>query len=113
MALQLVERFHGEAAAKEAQARFDKVHRAHESPADVEEVSLEMEGQGLRLTEAMVRAGMAESKGQAKRLIRQGGVSVDDRKVDSEDMELAEGSYLLKVGRRRFRRIQLTSGGGG
>ncbi|MCH8332745.1 tyrosine--tRNA ligase, partial [Candidatus Sumerlaeota bacterium] len=113
MALELVERFHGEAAAKEAQARFDKVHRAHESPDDVEEISLAMKGPRLRLTEAMVRAGMAESKGQAKRLIRQGGVSVDDRRVSSEDMELTEGSYLLKVGRRRFRRIQLTSGGGG
>ncbi|MCH7971015.1 MAG: DNA cytosine methyltransferase [Chloroflexi bacterium] len=81
---------------------------AGDVPEQIEEVALELDGPAMRLTEAMTRAGMAESNGKAKRLIRQGGVRLDEIKVSAEDTELSAGSYIVKVGKRHFRRIRLT-----
>ena len=56
----------------------------------------------------MVDAGLAASTSEARRLITQGGVQVDGEKVTDANLELAAGkTYLLKVGKRRFKRVTL------
>ena len=56
----------------------------------------------------MVDAGLAASTSEAQRLIKQGGVQVDGEKVTDAKLELAAGkTYLLQVGKRRFKRVTL------
>jgi tyrosyl-tRNA synthetase len=108
IARELTARYHGEEAARGAEAHFDKVFRSGENPDEIEESRLRLEGSTLRLTSALVGAGLAKSNGEAKRLIRQGGVRVDDARISDEDHELPAGAYLVRVGKRHFRRIHLS-----
>jgi tyrosyl-tRNA synthetase len=53
----------------------------------------------------MKLCGLASSTGEAMRLIKQGGVTVNDQKLDDPDAKLSAGTYLFKVGKRKFLRI--------
>jgi tyrosyl-tRNA synthetase len=59
------------------------------------------------VAEAFVRAGLCSSRGDARRLAQQGGLSIDDEKIDDVDRPLAAktGSSLLRVGKKRFMRL--------
>ena len=66
----------------------------------------------LTLADAFVRSGLAKSRGEARRLAGQGGLSVDDRKVQDVDMPLREAlggadAVLLRAGKKRFMRVVL------
>jgi tyrosyl-tRNA synthetase len=65
---------------------------------------------GLDLVQLLVDSGLAPSKGEARRLVQQGGVSVNGRKIDAgpcrlTGADLADGALLIKVGKKRFHRI--------
>lgn len=65
---------------------------------------------GLLLAELMTEVGLAKSRSEVRRLIEQGGVSVNDEKVDSPEFELrpenlADGAILLRVGKKKFHRV--------
>jgi len=65
-------------------------------------------GEPQFLTKVIVAAGLAPTNKEAQRLVAQGGVLVDDAKVDDPKTTLdarAGRSYLLKVGKRRFARV--------
>ncbi|HWP35242.1 MAG TPA: tyrosine--tRNA ligase [Thermodesulfobacteriota bacterium] len=107
LALELTARFHGEAAAERAAAEFDRVHRARGLPEEIEEVRLEVSGPTLWLPTLLVQAGLAGSHSEARRLLAQGGVSIDGARVSGEP-ELPVGRpYLVRVGKRRFKRVDL------
>lgn len=50
-------------------------------------------------------AGLAASRGEAKRLIRQGSLHLDGEKHTDADSPLAPGSYVVKLGKKRFLRL--------
>ncbi len=115
MAREVVDLYHGPGAGREAEARFDLVHREREVPAEVEERDLpsewtrEGEGGGYWLPRVLWGLGLASSKAEAKRLIRQGGVRLDGEPVTDPDAELpgeALRGRVLQVGRRRFVRLR-------
>ncbi len=106
---ELVARYHGEAAAKQAAENFDRMFKAKETPAEIETAALDSAGTGkMALSKMMVAAGLAASNSEARRLIEQGGVSLDNERATDPRAEIAAGQYLLKVGKRQFKRIQLT-----
>ncbi|MGA7577688.1 MAG: tyrosine--tRNA ligase [Desulfobaccales bacterium] len=110
LALELVARYHGQDAALEAAQEFARIFRDKGLPEEVEEVDLKAAGSKLWLPKAMVDAGLAGGTSEARRLITQGGVQVDGEKVTDANLELAAGnSYLLKVGKRRFKRVTLSA----
>ena len=108
----LVERFHGEAAAGEAEAHFDRLFVRHEAPEEVEEVSLDAytgeNGGPVHLP--LLMAGAFEiSSSEARRLLKQGGVKLDGEPLagDRLDVEPAElDGRVLQLGKRRFRRMR-------
>ena len=108
IARELVERYHGAQAAAEAEAHFDRVFRQHEVPEEIEETTLAVQDGKLMLAAALTQAGLTASNGEARRLIRGGGVRLDGERIDDETIELPAGTYLVQVGKRRFRRIRLT-----
>jgi tyrosyl-tRNA synthetase len=104
----IIRDFHGEDAAEAAEAEFRRVFSERQVPTDVEEKTLPASSEPMLLSKVITLAGLAESNKDAQRLIAQGGVLVDEVKVDSTRHALdasAGKSYLLKVGKRRFAKI--------
>ncbi len=108
LARRLVTRFHDRAAAEAAEREFEAVFTAGGEPDEVEEHSFEG---STRLLTILTDTGLASSNAEGKRLLKQGAVSIDGTKVTDPEalhLELAPGSYLLKVGKRRFARALVT-----
>ena len=104
----IIRDFHGEDAAEAAEAEFRRVFSERQVPTDVEEKTLPASSEPMLLSKVITLGGLAESNKDAQRLIAQGGVLVDDVKIDSTRHALdasAGKSYLLKVGKRRFAKI--------
>ncbi len=107
LAREIVERYHGPEAARMAEEKFEKVFERREVPEDVETVELDF-GKPAWICQVMVKAGLTRSSSEAKRLIAQGGVKVDGEKITDEGLELVPGrTYLLQVGRRKFKRVTI------
>ncbi|MFL6247566.1 MAG: tyrosine--tRNA ligase [Thermoanaerobaculia bacterium] len=108
LAKSIIRDFHDEAAAEAAEAEFRRVFSERQAPTEVEETTLPASDEAQLLTKVITSAGLAESNKDAQRLIAQGGVLVDDVKIDSTRHTLdasAGKSYLLKVGKRRFAKV--------
>jgi tyrosyl-tRNA synthetase len=105
---ELVERYHGAAAASRAAEHFDRVHREKEVPEEVEEAALAAPEGKLGILAILTAAGLTASNGEGRRLIRQGGVKLDGGPLGDETLALTPGNYLIQVGKRRFKRIRLT-----
>jgi tyrosyl-tRNA synthetase len=109
LACAIVERYHGADAARAAADRFDREVRRKEAPADAPEVRLppEMLANGkVWIARLIVYCGMAASTSEAKRLVEQGGVSLNGEMITSPSAEVAPGSgAMLKVGKRKFAKL--------
>ena len=104
----IVTDFYSRAEANAAEEDFVRRFRHKEVPDDIEERTVATSPQGWDLSQLMVTVGLAESKAEARRLMQQGGVSVDgERTTSSVVLAGARGSsVLLKVGKRRFVRVR-------
>jgi tyrosyl-tRNA synthetase len=107
LAREIVERYHGAEAARAAEEQFEQVHARRELPDEIEERSLEREpgAADLPLAKTLAQLGLASSGAEARRLIAQGGVSVEGTRASDPNARLAPGVYLLKVGKRKFTRV--------
>jgi tyrosyl-tRNA synthetase len=102
LARQLVRRLHGEEAAVKAEADFDVKFRKHEIPKDIAEL---VAGDPADLVATLLQAGFAKSRGDARRLIEQGGIRVNGEK-SALDARLEDGD-VLQAGKRKFVRIRV------
>ncbi len=105
LAQELVERFHGARAAEAAKADFEAQFSRGEVPDDIPEFKLSPDEKTIYLPKVLKKAGLVESTSDARRLIKQGAVSIDGTKVRSEEIEVQAPQTVLKVGKRRFLRI--------
>ena len=114
MAREVVDLYHGDGAGASAEERFDRVHKDGEIPEDVEELTLSPDwargvGGLYWLPNLLWVSGLASSKGDARRLIEQGGVRLDGDPITDPETELAADDLrgrVLQVGRRRFVRLR-------
>ena len=100
--------FHDTAAAAAAEAHFRNLHQRREVPDEVPEVALPPEAEPLSLAKLLVRAGLAESNSDARRLMQGGGVKVDGEVVRDPQATVAAtagGALLVQAGKRRFARV--------
>jgi len=109
LAAGIVSRFHGEGAGKAARESFEKQFAKKEVPDDIPEASIAAEDGSLWLVKALTEAGLTQSNGEGMRLVKQGAVSVDGEKVGDKDFSLVTGSYLIKCGKRRFLKLEVTA----
>jgi tyrosyl-tRNA synthetase len=106
LAKEIVERYHGREAARAAEEQFEQVHARRELPDEIEERSVSLEGaDSVPLARTLAQLGLASSGGEARRLIAQGGVSVEGERVSDPNARLPAGVHLLKVGKRKFTRV--------
>ena len=104
----MVSRYHGPAEAEDAARQFAAIFREGALPEEIEEVTLVVAEKFIWLPKVLHLAGLTGGTSEARRLIQQGGVQVDGDKVSNVDLELATGQdYLLRVGKRKFKRVSL------
>ena len=93
--------YHNEEEANKAEEEFDKVFIKKEVPDDVPE--LKLNDKELSILDMILKVKFAPSKGEAKRLVSQGGVSINGEKVaDINSIIQIENGMILKVGKRKF-----------
>jgi tyrosyl-tRNA synthetase len=102
LARQLVKRLYGDGAADRAEADFDVKFRKREIPEEIAELHAD---DPADLVATLLQAGFAKSRGDARRLIEQGGVRVNGDKANLES-KLREGD-VLQAGKRNFVRIRV------
>src|SRR5690554_2200695 len=105
LALEIVERFHGRAAAQAALETFEARFRRGALPERMPEH--DFEGAPAQIVPLLRHCGLATSNAEALRAIAQGGVRVDGRRIEDRALELPAGEYVLQVGKRRFARLRL------
>ncbi|MFC2103649.1 tyrosine--tRNA ligase [Bacteroidota bacterium] len=93
--------YHTEDDAIKAEEEFDKIFIKKEVPDDISE--LQVEDTEIGILDLIIKAEFASSKGEAKRLVMQGGVSINGKKInDVGDNIVIEDGMVLKVGKRKF-----------
>jgi len=109
LAIEIVARYHG---AEEAENAGKKYHAVFEEKKLGEEVNLpsvEIDPGSTTnatwLPQVMKDTGLAKGSGEAMRLIKQGGVKVNDATVNNPDTRLQQGEHIIKVGKRRFYKV--------
>jgi tyrosyl-tRNA synthetase len=112
LARALVARFHGGDAATSAEAHFDRLHKEHLPPEEVQEVKLGADAisNGKIHLPALVAEHFGTSRSEARRLLGQGGIRLDGEPLgeDALDLEAARlDGAVLQVGKRQFRRFLL------
>lgn len=109
LALEIVARYWSEEEALKARDEFDQVFRQRGLPDEIPSCDLGWEEEEMWVPKIMKLSGLAASTGEAMRLIKQGGVAINERKLDNSDARLPAGEYLFKVGKRRFLKIRTKS----
>ncbi|MEW5827155.1 MAG: tyrosine--tRNA ligase [Candidatus Bipolaricaulota bacterium] len=107
LARTIVGAYHGAAAADEAEAEFDRIHVHHERPREVPQRPLDrsrLKGDGtIWIIDLLEASALVASRAEAKRVVQQGGVRVNDARVDSTEADiLFRPPLLLQVGKRSF-----------
>jgi len=110
LAKRIVTDFHSKSDADAAEQEFVRRFRNKEIPDEIEERTLPSQHpKGWDLSHLLVSVDLAESKAEARRLIQQGGVSVDGERqvvVNSITIWKPGMSAIIKVGKRRFVRVR-------
>ena len=122
LAMELVTRYHGPGEAEHALKEYEKL-QTKEVPDEIPEkvISVEAGGSGSGgtaditaskkatwLPQIMKETGLAKSTGEAMRLIKQGGVKINDAAVTDPETKLTQGEYIIRVGKRRFYKVVIT-----
>ena len=109
LARALVTRYHGQAAAAEAEAGFDRVFVSRELPEEIEEATVSADGAAVHLPE-LIAAVFGGSRSEARRHLASGAVKLDGEPVADGGLDVAAADLdgrVLQVGKRRFRRLRV------
>jgi len=110
LARTIVTMYHSAGDASAAEAEFDRIHIRHERPTDVPQVALDrsaLKPDGtIWIVDLLQASGLVSSRGEAKRLVQQGGVRVNEEKITSQDLDVPfDPPVLVQVGKRSFAEI--------
>ncbi len=106
LGFEIVKLYHGEKAAEKAKEGFKKLFSQKEIPDDVPELKLKSEN--ISALELTVASGAVKSRGEARRLIEQGGFEFDGKVIKNpQEMLAIHGSEVVRIGKKHFFRIKL------
>jgi tyrosyl-tRNA synthetase len=110
LARKVVARFHGDEAARAAEAEFDRVFVEHAAPEEMDEHVVAVSGDEPVHVPGVVADAVGVSRSEARRLLKQGAVKLDGERVAEQDVaaERLDGA-VLQVGKRQFRRLRVAS----
>jgi tyrosyl-tRNA synthetase len=107
LAEEVIGDFHGAEAARKAAEGFQRVFRERQAPEEAPVKKMPLDGT-KKLTALLVELRLVESKSEAERLIKQGGVEIDGARVEDprKDVNLSKaGEFLLRAGKKKFVKI--------
>jgi tyrosyl-tRNA synthetase len=111
LAKQIVTTYYNEASAAAAAEEFDRVFVQGALPDEVAEAALpksKLTGGRIWVVRLLTELGLARTSGEARRLVEQGGVYLDGRRMNNVDAEIAvRNGMIVQVGRRKFARVKL------
>ncbi len=104
LAREIVKMYHNEKSAQKAEEEFIRVVSNKKAPSEVP--SLKLKVKSLNLVDLLVETKMASSKSEARRLVEQGGVKINEEKqADPNRMVDLKKEVLLQVGKRKYLRV--------
>jgi len=108
LAKELIARFHDEQSANLAEENFINQFQKKNIPDNIEEISFSMSGDSMPLANLLKECGMTSSTSEAMRMIEQGAVRVDEKKIiDTKHIVSSNTSAIYQVGKRKFKKITL------
>jgi tyrosyl-tRNA synthetase len=110
LAREIVSMYHDQEAAQEAEEEFKRVFSKGQLPDIIPEFTVageELEDNRIWLAKLLALANLTSSTSEARRMLKQGAVKIDDVKIDDPDaeVEIVDG-MIIKVGKRKFMRIR-------
>src|SRR3990170_5232573 len=109
LAMEIVERYWGKDESIKAKEEFERIFREKGLPDEIPVAEIEWEEKEMWVPKILKLSGLASSTSEAIRLIKQGGFLIDDKKFIDPEQKLPKGSYLFKVGKRKFMRVKSKS----
>jgi tyrosyl-tRNA synthetase len=110
LAKHIITDFHSPEDATRAEEEFNRMFREKQAPSEIEERTLPVGDGRWSLPRILVETGLAASKGEARRLIEQGGVYFDGQRVETPNHVITgierSMAFEIKVGKRRFLRVR-------
>ena len=108
LAKELIARFHDEQSANLAEENFINQFQKKNIPDNIEEIAFSMSGDSMPLTNLLKECGMTSSTSEAIRMIKQGAVRIDEKKIiDTKHIVSSNTSAIYQVGKRKFKKITL------
>ncbi|NTW60445.1 MAG: tyrosine--tRNA ligase [Nitrospirae bacterium] len=105
LAAELVDRFCAAGEGCRAREEFEKVFSKKDMPDDIPVVDVSWDSDKMKLAKIIALAGAAKSNSEARRLIQQNAVEVDQKPVKDIDSELPMRDYIIRVGKKRFIKV--------
>ncbi len=108
LAEELVDRFHGEGEGKKCKEIFLNRFQKGNIPDEIESVQVDIKNDAILLVNLLKETNMISSISEGNRLIKQGGIKINSKKVQDPKLELSKGSEnIYQVGKRKFLKIVL------
>ena len=108
LAKELIARFHDEQSANLAEENFINQFQKKNIPDNIEEIAFSMSGDSMPLANLLKECGMTSSTSEAIRMIKQGAVRIDEKKIiDTKHIVSSNTSAIYQVGKRKFKKITL------
>ena len=106
LAYELVKQLNNQEAAQQAQEHFERTVQKKEMPTEIPTINLQVDNGLISYIDLLLKTNLASSRSEAKRLIEQGGVEVDNEKVTNPNEETTiKDEVLIKVGKRKFVKV--------
>jgi tyrosyl-tRNA synthetase len=103
---EIVRMYYNKVEADKACEEFEKVFSKKELPEEIPTKYFEHDEPEIWIGHLLVKAGCVQYTSEIRRLIRQGGLYIDNKRIDDEDLKVpVEGEKLVKLGKRRFYKI--------
>lgn len=107
LARELVALYYNGETAQAAEEEFDRIFVKKDVPDEIPEASIETENGTINIIKLLTATKLVASNGEARRMISQGGVSIDGKRIadDKVLVDLSVSPVVVKVGKRKFLRI--------
>ena len=103
LGIEIVTRFHNKAEAEKSKNDFLKVFQKNQNPDDIKLVDVSE----MPLPNLLKHVGFVTSTSEARRLITQKALKIDERTIESIDEKLPAGQYLIKLGKKKFIKVNI------
>ena len=103
LGIEIVTRFHNKVEAEKSKNDFLKVFQKNQNPDDIKLIDVSE----MPLPNLLKHVGFVTSTSEARRLITQKALKIDERTIESIDEKLPAGQYLIKLGKKKFIKVNI------